>query len=103
MGAAIREISQNASEAAMVASQAVVITQATAETMNKLGDSSAEIGNVVKTITSIAEQTNLLALNATIEAARAGEAGKGFAVVATEVKDLAQETAHATEDISRRV
>jgi methyl-accepting chemotaxis protein len=72
-------------------------------TVGKLGESSAEIGEVIKSITSIAEQTNLLALNATIEAARAGEAGKGFAVVANEVKDLAQETAKATEDISRRV
>ncbi|MGX6607595.1 methyl-accepting chemotaxis protein [Micromonosporaceae bacterium Da 78-11] len=103
MGAAIREISLNASEAAQVASDAVTITAATSVTMNKLGASSAEIGNVVKTITAIAEQTNLLALNATIEAARAGELGKGFAVVASEVKDLAQETARATEDISRRV
>ncbi len=103
MGASIREISQNAAEAARVAAEAVSVTAATSATMNKLGDSSAEIGNVIKTITAIAEQTNLLALNATIEAARAGDAGKGFAVVASEVKDLAQETARATEDISRRV
>jgi methyl-accepting chemotaxis protein len=103
MGASIREISQNAAEAARVATEAVTVTAATSATMNKLGESSAEIGNVIKTITAIAEQTNLLALNATIEAARAGEAGKGFAVVASEVKDLAQETARATDDISRRV
>jgi methyl-accepting chemotaxis protein len=103
MGSAIREISENASEAARVAAEAVDVTAATAATMNKLGESSIEIGNVIKTITAIAEQTNLLALNATIEAARAGELGKGFAVVASEVKDLAQETARATEDISRRV
>ena len=103
MGASIREISQNASEAAQVASEAVSLAAVTSTTMGKLGESSAEIGNVIKVITSIAEQTNLLALNATIAAARAGEAGKGFAVVASEVKDLAQETARATEDISRRV
>jgi methyl-accepting chemotaxis protein len=103
MGASIREISQNATEAARVAGEAVTITAATSTTMSKLGESSAEIGNVIKVITSIAAQTNLLALNATIEAARAGDAGKGFAVVASEVKDLAQETARATEDISRRV
>ncbi len=71
--------------------------------MSKLGDSSTEIGQVVKVITSIAQQTNLLALNATIEAARAGEAGKGFAVVANEVKELAKQTAKATEDISRKI
>ncbi|AGZ41920.1 methyl-accepting chemotaxis protein [Actinoplanes friuliensis] len=103
MGASIREISQNATEAARVAEEAVSVTAETSATMGKLGESSAEIGNVIKVITSIAEQTNLLALNATIEAARAGEMGKGFAVVASEVKDLAQETARATEDISRRV
>ncbi|MFF5233068.1 methyl-accepting chemotaxis protein [Dactylosporangium sp. NPDC000521] len=103
MGASIREIARNANDAAQVASEAVGVAESTNRTVSKLGDSSAEIGNVVKVITSIAEQTNLLALNATIEAARAGAAGKGFAVVASEVKDLAQETARATEDISRRV
>jgi methyl-accepting chemotaxis protein len=99
----IREIARNAHEAATVASQAVEVAADTNSTMAKLGESSLQIGNVVKVITTIAEQTNLLALNATIEAARAGEAGKGFAVVANEVKDLAHETAKATEDIARRV
>ena len=103
MTASIREISSNASEAAAVAAQATRVASMANGTVTKLGESSLEIGEVIKTITSIAEQTNLLALNATIEAARAGEAGKGFAVVANEVKDLAQETSTATEDIARRV
>ncbi|GLX99656.1 hypothetical protein Acsp01_00360 [Actinoplanes sp. NBRC 101535] len=103
MGAAIREISISATEAAGVASQAVEVAADAKLTMQKLDASSGEIDGVVKTITAIAEQTNLLALNATIEAARAGETGKGFAVVAGEVKDLAQETAKATEEISRRM
>lgn len=103
MSASVREIAQNATEAAQVATQAVEAAQATNATMARLGQSSEEIGKVVKVITSIAEQTNLLALNATIEAARANEAGKGFAVVANEVKELAKETATATEDISRKI
>ena len=103
MSASIAEIAKNASDAARVAGQAVDVADTANSTVAKLGESSAEIGKVIKVITSIAQQTNLLALNATIEAARAGEAGKGFAVVANEVKELAKETAKATEDISQKI
>ncbi|MEM9703223.1 MAG: methyl-accepting chemotaxis protein, partial [Planctomycetota bacterium] len=99
----IREIAGNASRAAGVAKDAVEAADRTNHTITRLGESSREIGDVIKVIHSIAEQTNLLALNATIEAARAGEAGKGFAVVANEVKELAKETGKATEDIVARV
>jgi methyl-accepting chemotaxis protein len=103
MSTSIREIAKNAHESAKIATGAVRVAEETNQIVTKLGDSSTEIGQVIKVITSIAQQTNLLALNATIEAARAGEAGKGFAVVANEVKELAKQTAKATEDISRKI
>jgi methyl-accepting chemotaxis protein len=103
MGASIKEIAKSANDAARVATSAVKVAERTNAIVAKLGQSSTEIGNVIKVITSIAQQTNLLALNATIEAARAGEAGKGFAVVANEVKELAKQTAKATEDIGRKI
>lgn len=103
LNSSIRDISNNTAEAAAVATKAVNVADHANSTIQKLGDSSLEIGNIVKVISSIAQQTNLLALNATIEAARAGEAGRGFAVVATEVKELAKETARATEDIGQKV
>ena len=103
MESAIGEIAHRAQQAALVAGEAVEIVTGTAATVEQLGRSSGDIEQVLKAITSIAAQTNLLALNATIEAARAGEAGKGFAVVAGEVKELAQQTATATEDIAGRI
>jgi methyl-accepting chemotaxis protein len=103
MSATIQDIAKNAAESARVAGEAVKTAQDTNAAIKKLGESSSQIGQVIKVITSIAGQTNLLALNATIEAARAGEAGKGFAVVANEVKELAKQTATATEEISQRI
>lgn len=103
MSAAIKEIARNASEASASSSLALKQAQSTNKIIIQLGESSKEIGNVIKVISSIAQQTNLLALNATIEAARAGDAGKGFAVVANEVKELAKQTAKATEDITNKI
>ncbi|ARJ64488.1 chemotaxis protein [Magnetospirillum sp. ME-1] len=99
----INEIAQQVGESSRIAQQAVENVNTTASQMSGLSDSVQAIGNVVQLINDIAAQTNLLALNATIEAARAGEAGKGFAVVANEVKNLANQTAKATEEISNQV
>ena len=103
MSVSLNEVSKSSGQAASVASKAAQSASNTATIVDKLGESAQEIGKVVDMIKGIAAQTNLLALNATIEAASAGEAGKGFAVVANEVKELAKQTASATEDIRAQV
>jgi methyl-accepting chemotaxis protein len=103
MTATIGEIASNAEKARQVTAEAVNSAQRVSGTMDSLGTAAKEIGKVTETISAISSQTNLLALNATIEAARAGAAGKGFAVVANEIKELARQTATATEDIKARI
>ena len=100
LSSSIQELSKSSLESSQLSSEATKKTAQASEVIGQLGKASQDIGNVIKVISSIAEQTNLLALNATIEAARAGDAGKGFAVVANEVKELAKQTAVATDDIS---
>jgi methyl-accepting chemotaxis protein len=103
MSATVGDISANTAKARTISEQATGQAQTISQQMEKLGQAAQEIGHVTETITNISAQTNLLALNATIEAARAGTAGKGFAVVANEIKELAKQTAEATEDIKLRI
>jgi len=103
MTSTINEIAQSTDRTRVTSRQAVERTKVASENINMLSNSAKDIGNVVETISDISDQTNLLALNATIEAARAGEAGKGFAVVATEIKDLARQTAEATQEIKEKI
>jgi methyl-accepting chemotaxis protein len=103
MGSSISEIARNAVQAANITGKAEQKAEESKGIVDTLGESAKDIGNVIEVIKSIASQTNLLALNATIEAASAGEAGKGFAVVANEVKELAKQSASATEDIRAKI
>lgn len=103
MSTSMNTIGDNAKQGAMIASDAMKMSGSATETMNVLGSAAKEIGKVTEVIKRIAQQTNLLALNATIEAASAGEAGKGFAVVANEIKELANQSAQAAEDITQKI
>lgn len=103
MTATIAEIAQNSEKGNAIVGRAVSQAQVVSAKVGELGHAAQQIGKVTETITEISEQTNLLALNATIEAARAGEAGKGFAVVANEIKELAKQTALATEEIKSQI
>ncbi|WP_321418664.1 methyl-accepting chemotaxis protein [uncultured Desulfobacter sp.] len=103
MTATINEISSNTAKGSHTTTQAVERAEHISQRVDALGRAASEISKVTETIADISEQTNLLALNATIEAARAGEAGKGFAVVAGEIKELAKQTAHATDEIGERI
>ncbi len=103
MSSSLNEVAGNCESASRISGDADSQARHTSEAMERLNNSSMEIGKVLDTISDIADQTNLLALNATIEAASAGEAGKGFAVVANEVKELAKQTAQATEEIGRQI